>query len=218
MQLFFYLMARPPILNRWHSSDESIWLLCRWVLVLVVALGWGISTKAPAQPRRTSIFIVIKASIVIKANGEAHILVHYQMDTYLSRYAWVLMLMVAIFTQATVSGSFSSGSRVAARQMRHGWKIIGLVCYFCVFCFILFPDFIFHSTCVADHRWRNADWCGSRMPMWHWGWDESGGIVLAEVREIGVQWQVIFPRMLHVRMILKRVRPFTCGGWHGEAS
>ena len=53
------------------------------------------------------------------------------------------------------------------------------------------------------------------MLMWHRGWDELGGIVLAEVREIGVLCQVIFSRMLHVMMVPKRVRLFTCGGQHG---
>ena len=44
------------------------------------------------------------------------------------------------------------------------------------------------------------------------GWDESGGIVSAKVREIGVLWQVIFVRMLHIRIVPKRVRLVTCGG------
>ena len=36
MQLFFYLMAKAPILNWCHTSDEPIWLLCR--------MGYGVGS------------------------------------------------------------------------------------------------------------------------------------------------------------------------------
>jgi len=80
------LVSRKKKIRDWTKRQKLFWREV-WYNILagtkIRAQPGAPTSKAPAQPRCTSIFITIKA------NDEAHMLFHYQIDTSLSPHAFL---------------------------------------------------------------------------------------------------------------------------------